>query len=154
MVIRKLTEKDELSHLVDQAESQGHRFVRRLVDEITNGENRFDQPGEALFVAEQDGRICGVCGLNRDPYSNRPNTSRLRHLFIDPNCRGQGVGTALVEACLSVAEENSDLIVLRTHCGDASSFYTKLGFQRSSLPGATHERSLAPSREVAAGQGR
>lgn len=143
MEIRELTTTDELAELLELSEQQGHRFVRRLVDEMTDGTNRFDAPGEALFVASQNGAICGVCGLNHDALSGRTDTSRLRHLYIHPDFRGRGVGRALVERCLDVARQHSDLIVLRTFCLEASAFYQRMGFRLSTLDGATHERALS-----------
>lgn len=125
-----------------KSEAQGHRFVRRLIEEMSDGRNRFDKEGEALFVAENDGKILGVCGLNQDAMSGRPKTARLRHLFIDPMARGNGVGTALVRTCIDLARQHADLIVLRTYCADASAFYGRIGFRASSLEGATHEMPL------------
>ena len=71
-----------LGPLIAESESHGLRFVRRLVDEWTSGTNRFDRPGESLFVARIAGEAVGVCGLNADPYAAAPGIARVRHLYV------------------------------------------------------------------------
>src|SRR2546423_527345 len=62
-----------LATLIAESERGGLRFVRRLADEWTSGANRFDRPGEALFLARSGDDVIGVCGLNIDPYAAQPN---------------------------------------------------------------------------------
>ena len=45
--------------LLAESEASGYQFLRRVVDEWENGANRFSRPGEALLVAEMDGRWVG-----------------------------------------------------------------------------------------------
>ena len=52
---------DLLQPLVAEAESVGFRALGHLVAEWYSGRDRFDGPGEALFVACDGGRIIGVC---------------------------------------------------------------------------------------------
>jgi hypothetical protein len=54
--------------LASVASSEGHRFVKRTLEEWSDGSNRFDQPGEAFYIASDGGRVIGMCGLNIDPY--------------------------------------------------------------------------------------
>ncbi|PYM80776.1 MAG: GNAT family N-acetyltransferase, partial [Candidatus Rokuibacteriota bacterium] len=56
-------EAGQVAALVAESEAQGLRFVRRLAEEWASGANRFDRPGEALFVARDDRRVVGVGGL-------------------------------------------------------------------------------------------
>jgi hypothetical protein len=58
------------------------RFVRRLADDWVSVANRFDRPGEALFVARLPGQVVGVRGLNVDPYTAEPGVGRVRHLYV------------------------------------------------------------------------
>jgi len=61
-----------------------------------------------------------------------PEYSELASLFVVPRCRGEGVGSALVEQLLSLHDENEDdknrkvcLLTLRPTCP----FYERCGFQ-------------------------
>src|SRR6266487_3820772 len=57
-------ELNALEELRAESSREGFRFVERLCDEWVSGANRFNAPGEALFVAVADGQVVGVCGLN------------------------------------------------------------------------------------------
>ena len=73
---------DHLGPLIDDSEREGLRFVRRLADEWASGANRFDRPGEMLFVAWGEGQVVGVAGLNVDPYTDGSGVGRVRHLYV------------------------------------------------------------------------
>src|SRR5712692_9919279 len=66
VTIERLHDLAALAALIAEGGQSGSRFVGRLATEWDSGANRFDKPGEALFVARVDGRPVGVCGLNVD----------------------------------------------------------------------------------------
>jgi len=72
----------QLADLMAESEQAGLYFVRRLQDDWRSGANQFDRPGETLFVAIDETRLLGICGLNVDPYSPSPrrraSTTSLR----------------------------------------------------------------------------
>lgn len=117
-----------LGALVSDSEAQGVRFVRRLVDEWSTGDNRFDQPGEALFVAHRAGTIVGVCGLNVDPYEG-PHVGRVRHLYVLSTHRRLGIGARLVAEVMRTARASFDRLRLRTANPGAAALYERLGFR-------------------------
>jgi|SRR5579883_3348915 len=124
-----------------ESSREGFRFVERLCKEWVSGANRFDAPGEALFLAIADGQVVGVCALNRDPYAHDARTGRVRRLYVLPAHRRSGIGAALVEAVIGRARDHFDLLRLRTD--KASEFYVALGFRRDvSDPKATHVLKL------------
>ena len=103
--------------------------------EWVSGANRFEAPGEALFVAVADDHIVGISGLNRDPYACDPRTGRVRRLYVAPAYRRQGVGQALLESVIT-------LLRVRTEAADR--FYTAHGFRRvDSEADVTHVLELA-----------
>ena len=104
---------DRLAALLAESEQQGFRFVRRLVEEWESGANRFDRPGEALFVARVGNDVVGVCGLHVDPYADDPKIGRVRHLYV------------LVPH-------------LRTANATAARLYERLGFRRTAARDHTH----------------
>ena len=137
--ITRITDLDVavLQRLRTESSQEGFRFMERLCEEWASGANRFDAPGEALFLAVVDGQVVGVCGLNRDPYAQDARTGRVRRLYVLAAHRRGGVGRALLEAVIAHARAHFDLLRVRTEA--ASDFYTAHGFRRDvSDTEATH----------------
>ena len=61
---------------------------------------RFDPAREQAWVAEHDGKVAGSIFLMR---GDEPPTAKLRLLYVEPEVRGLGLGTALVAACVARA---------------------------------------------------
>jgi GNAT superfamily N-acetyltransferase len=120
---------DDLAPLVAESEREGWRFVRRLVDEWVAGTNRFDRPGEALFVAWLGESIIGVCGLNADPYTADGATGRVRRLYVLRAYRGRGVGGSLLRAVLTAATGRFKRLRVRTENPEAGRLYRRHGFR-------------------------
>ena len=133
-----------LGALVAESEAHGLLFVRRLVDEWTSGANRFDRPGEALFVARSGERAAvGVCGLNRDPYATA-EVGRVRHLYVLIGHRRAGVGRQLVERVVEAARGHFARLRLRTGNPAAARLYESVGFRaRTDVASSTHVLDLA-----------
>jgi GNAT superfamily N-acetyltransferase len=122
--------KQDLAVILAESEREGWRFVRRLVDEWECGANRFDRPGEILFVARTGDSIIGICGLNIDPYLADDSVGRVRHLYVLRGNRRHGIGRRLVECVIEAAEPRFRMLRTRTENPDAARFYERLGFQR------------------------
>jgi hypothetical protein len=41
-----------------------------------------------------NGKLVGVCGLNRDPFSQQPRAGRIRHLYVSEKCAGWGLASS------------------------------------------------------------
>jgi GNAT superfamily N-acetyltransferase len=132
-----------LGALIAESEAAGLRFVRRLADEWTDGTNRFDRAGEALFIGRIAGEVVGVCGLNVDPYTTAPATGRVRHLYVGVAHRRRGVGGRLVASVIEAARGRFDHLRLRTHNPEAAALYERLGFRRrDDVADCTHVMEL------------
>lgn len=118
---------------------EGHSFVARTHREWLDGSNRFDQVGEGFFLALHASLTVGMCGLNRDPFLDDPAIGRLRHLYVAPDYRRQGIGRRLVMACLELATDHFTRVRLRTFDARAVCFYELLGFTPVAEDNATHE---------------
>ncbi len=123
----EVLEPNAASRPLEESELEGLRFVRRLVDEYASGANRFAAPGEALLGAYRP-ELIGVCGLNRDPYTDDPSIGRVRRLYVSPRCRRRGVGRALVDAIIREAGRHYRVLVLRADGPAACAFYRALDF--------------------------
>jgi ribosomal protein S18 acetylase RimI-like enzyme len=122
---------DRLAALLAESEQQGFRFVRRLVQEWESGDNRFDRPGEALFVARVGVDVVGVCALSVDSYTGDPKVGRVRHLYVLVPHRRSGVGEQLVADVLEAARGRFERLHLRTTNPTAARLYERLGFRRT-----------------------
>ena len=131
---------DEPGFSALRAESlaQNLNMLRRLAENWQNGENRFNAPGEKLLGAFLNGKLVGVCGLNRDPFSQQPRAGRIRHLYVSEKCRGLGIGKQLLTVVMADASIWFDF--LNTHAPDtAYGFYRQAGFTLvSDEPRVTH----------------
>jgi GNAT superfamily N-acetyltransferase len=132
----------DFDELRGEAADGGFRFLDRLARDWRNGENRFDQPGERLVGAFAGDRLIAIGGVNRDPYAERANVGRLRHLYVLKDWRTTGVGRALVEGLLRHAEGVFSEVRLRTDTDAASAFYRQCGFTVVDSPSASHARTL------------
>lgn len=150
-VLRVDTLPPDMDPLARAASAEGFGFVQRLMDEWDSGVNRFDLPGEALFVARAGPMLIGVCGLNRDPYAKGAKGAkgavdngigRVRRLYVLPPFRRRGVGRDLTAAVLEAAHGTFDRLRLRTNNPQAAKFYEAIGFVAIDEEDATHERMV------------
>jgi GNAT superfamily N-acetyltransferase len=137
-----------LAPLLEASTAEGFRFVERLVREWEAGHTRFDQPGELLLAAYDGESLVAIGGLMPDPYTGDPTLGRLRHIYVRPDARRQGIGRRLVDLLERRAEGTYRALVLRTDTATAARFYEQLGYMPLPPGGtATHRReleSLAP----------
>ncbi|MEP6621904.1 MAG: GNAT family N-acetyltransferase [bacterium] len=141
LTIADLPALDDLGSLSD---SEGFRFVRRFIDDITNGRARLDSPCEFFLANTIDERLVGFGGVTTDPYVEDPRVGRLRHLYIRPEVRGTGIGRALVAQLEGRAEGCYTQLRLRTDTLAAARFYERLGYEAIASDSATHQRVLPP----------
>jgi len=126
-----------IAALVAESQAEGFRFIDRLVADWESGRNRFAHPGESLIAAFAGETLCGICGLNRDPYRPEPGIARLRHLYVTATARGAGIGAAIVRAHLDHARAHFTLVRLRA-TPKAAPLYEHLGFIPIEDETATH----------------
>jgi ribosomal protein S18 acetylase RimI-like enzyme len=95
-------------------------------------------PGPGAFVAEANGDIAGFAHVEPPAWNGR---AVVQHLYVSPSHRGQGAGTALVDAvaeharaasarCLSLETQNVNYPAIQFYlargfylCGFDESFY-------------------------------
>lgn len=109
---------------------EGFSFLDRFVGAWDQGKSRFQDEGESLWGAYCEEELVGICGLSRDPYGGKPTVGRLRHLYVLPVRRREGVGRALTLAVIGKAQENFQSLELRTDQEKAAIFYERIGFMK------------------------
>ncbi|WP_421916640.1 GNAT family N-acetyltransferase [Mesorhizobium sp.] len=114
--------------LKEESRLEGYWMLVRLADGWASGRNKFLKRGEALFGAWHGKELAGVCGLNIDPYFDR-GQGRVRHLFVSPGHRRNGLGRMLVETVIERARQCFAILNTRAP-KEAFAFYEGLGFQR------------------------
>lgn len=119
----------EITHLIEESLADGHRHIQRLAQEYKSGENMFSERGEALKAAVHGGKIVGICGLNRDPYSKDEDIGRVRRLYVLKGYRRHGVGKGLMETVVEEAGKHYKVILLFTDNPAANQFYKNWGSQ-------------------------
>lgn len=130
IIIQEVTElvSADLNEILAESTEEGFRHISRLVEEYITGTNRFDQNSEALFECRMNHRVIGICGLNKDPYTEA-NIGRVRRLYVLKEFRRHGVGRRLVEAVMDTASRHYSKLVLKTDNPKAGEFYKNLGFR-------------------------
>jgi len=138
-----MLEAGDLANLVVDSEQEGWTFVRRLAVELISGENRFDLPGEVLYVARHVGAVVGTCGLNVDPYVDDPSVGRVRRLYVSRAARRLGAGRRLVDSVVQAASGRFRLLRVRTKNPAAARLYERCGFLTVHDPNCTHVLALS-----------
>jgi predicted N-acetyltransferase YhbS len=137
--------------------------AREALLDLAYGPVRLDKPSERLragrrpagglsFVAVEDGRIVGTVRLWDVSAGPACSALLLGPLAVPPDCRRQGIGSALMRRALREASRRGHRAVLLV--GDAS-YYGRFGFSaertgRLWLPGLAEPHRLL-GRELAAG---
>jgi N-acetylglutamate synthase-like GNAT family acetyltransferase len=115
---------------VEDVEALG-QFIRPFVEQgrlLPRTHDELQELTENGFVAISDERIVGFAAL--EIYS--PKLAELRSLAVSTECQGQGIGKALVNACLRLAEERHVFEVMTITSSE--DFFHKCGFEFT-LPG-------------------
>ncbi|MDR6548819.1 GNAT family N-acetyltransferase [Paenibacillus qinlingensis] len=143
-----LKELDEGVHyLADMSASEGHRHIQTLVREYQSGQNQFRASGEILLSAMVDGKMVGVCGLNRMTLENNEDIGRVRRLYVLETYRRYRVGKTLMTAIIHEAQRHYQALVLYTNNPVADAFYRNLGFISCTTMGkSTHYLDLRENR--------
>ena len=136
----------ELEQLARAAKDEGFAFVQRLRSELETGSVERDGQRSFFIVIESESRVIGVGGVTPDPYIATPDVGRVRHVYIAPAFRNQGLGQQLVAALELCAAKQYKNLRLRTDTLAAARFYERAGYTPVEEESATHRKQLHPDR--------
>lgn len=107
--------------------------VRRRLSTSLGGDSKSAKPGDrcAVFVAEKQGKMCGMVELIELQYPAHPgpNAPYLFNLCVSAEHRKQGIGRMLVERCERQAVEwGEDKVFLHVEHDDVRQIYSQMDF--------------------------
>jgi len=112
----KITKEDIEERFKDR---QSEEKLEKRRNEITN------DTIATLLVAVKNGKIVGLCRIERLPDKNR-----LRTIYVLPEYQSKGIGTMMWEEIQKYTDAKKDITVeVATYNKKAIAFYEKLGFQ-------------------------
>ncbi|MEO6433175.1 MAG: GNAT family N-acetyltransferase [Sphingomicrobium sp.] len=109
---------------------------RISADQVRRNLDALDRDGLPQLVADLDGRIVGLAGLDRMTalYRIRP-VGRITILVVAADMRGRGIGRLLVETAVDTARNwGCGMIEVTSNerLQDAHAYYRHLGFEQTS----------------------
>lgn len=96
--------------------------------------------GGRIFYARLNGEIVGTASL----LARSEFVYELGKMAVEENFQGYGIGTLLLEHCLSVAKENNIktlILYSNTRLEPAIHLYRKYGFEETTLESGLYERA-------------
>ena len=124
-----------IQELISESQSEGYRFLKRLVDEFNTETNLFNQQGEILLSVMDNDVLVAIGGIN-----NRDGVARLRRFYVSKAYRRSGVSRQLLEQLESHAALFFSEIVLFTDNPQASRFYEACGYLAVSEDKVSHRK--------------
>ena len=136
VIIRKIEKKDnkEIADLIRMVFREFHIDKPGTVyfDPTTDDLHKlFQTPGSVYWIAEEDGKIIGGCGIFPTP-DLPEGCAELVKLYLDASKRGRGTGWMLMEKSFESARESGyTRIYLESmpELSKAISLYEKAGFR-------------------------
>lgn len=90
-------------------------------------------PRHAIFLAEGEGGLLGMCGLAQDRSAKARHRATVWGVYVRPSSRRHQLGRALLEAALALAETWPGVrqvhLGVGTHNAPALALYQSVGFQ-------------------------
>lgn len=134
---------DALQPILRASLDEGYHFIQQLWDEYQSGINRFDGEGAVLMGLYRSQTMAAIGGVHPDPYLQRRDIGRVRHVYVLPEHRRAKIGGLLMSALIDHSHDHFAFLTLRTLTAHGDAFYSALGFSREPrFEQATHWLAL------------
>lgn len=131
--------------LREEAAAEGYGFLDRLAEELAGGVYAGDADIPMMLAAFRGGGLAAIGGLTPDPYDPAPDLARIRHVYVRPAMRREGIGRWLGSALIQQGLALAGRLSLRAADDRSAAFWESQGFARD--PGGTaRTHLLAPQR--------
>lgn len=120
------------------AEREGYDFLKRLAARW-NGGSYDDDELASVWAAEEGGVLIAVGAQTYDEYDPSPLHRRVRHFYVRPDMRREGVGRALAQQLMLEAFELAPRLHVRATHDGSRAFWESLGFVRVAREDRSHE---------------
>lgn len=123
---------DDLPALQDEAAAEGYRFVDGIMEEWNAGRYAGADDRNTLFALYREGVLAAIGAVTPDPYDPAPDLLRIRHVYVRPGNRREGVGRVLAGALIQQGLALAPRLSLNAADAGAAAFWEAMGFQPDS----------------------
>ncbi|MFC5396254.1 GNAT family N-acetyltransferase [Bosea vestrisii] len=120
---------DDLPALQDEAAAEGYRFVEGILDEWDAGRYAGGDERNTLLAVYREGVLAAIGAVTPDPYDPAPDLLRIRHVYVRPGNRREGVGRVLASALIQQGLALAPRLSLNAADAGASAFWEAMGFR-------------------------
>lgn len=120
---------DDLPALQDEAAAEGYRFVEGILEEWDAGRYATDDERNTLLAVYREGVLAAIGAVTPDPYDPAPDLLRVRHVYVRPANRREGVGRVLAGALIQQGLALAPRLSLNAADAGASAFWEAMGFR-------------------------
>jgi len=120
---------DDLPALQDEAAAEGYRFVDGILEEWDAGRYATDDERNTLLAVYREGMLAAIGAVTPDPYDPAPDLLRIRHVYVRPANRREGIGRALASALIQQGLALAPRLSLNAADAGASAFWEAMGFR-------------------------
>lgn len=129
--IPKIQEVAEITWPISYREIISPEQIRYMLDLMYSAEKieaAINDPSQAFWLAEEDGKVVGFCGIEHG--YPEAGITRIHKLYILPETQGSGLGKMLIDQVKDQAKINGNgTLHLNVNKGNkAVGFYQKNGF--------------------------
>ncbi len=123
---------DDLPLLQDEAAAEGYRFVEGILEEWDAGRYAGADERNTLLAVYREGLLAAIGAVTPDPYDPAPDLLRIRHVYVRPRNRREGVGRVLASALIQQGLALAPRLSLNSADAGAAAFWEAMGFQPDS----------------------
>lgn len=120
---------DDLPALQDEAAAEGYRFVEGILEEWGAGRYQTGDERNTLLAVYREGVLAAIGAVTPDPYDPAPDLLRIRHVYVRPANRREGVGRLLASALIQQGLALAPRLSLNAADAGASAFWETMGFR-------------------------